>query len=86
MKIVAIYRENAEFSRQFEEFLLEVERKSGQKVEVRNPDRPENEFFLRAYDVVEYPTILAVTDDGRMIKMWRGRNLPLSGEVAHYAA
>ena len=50
-----------------------------------DPDSGRNEFFLQAYDVVEYPTILAITDEGRLLRQWRGKPLPLFDEVVYYA-
>ena len=85
MKIVAIYKEESDHAREMREYLDEFERRTGFTIEVRDPEVRENEFFLRAYDIVEYPTILAIEDDGRMLQMWRGRPLPLMDEVSYYA-
>jgi hypothetical protein len=49
-----------------------------------SPDEPEGESLCRAYDVVEYPTILAMNDDGKMLQMWRGRDLPRIDDVTYY--
>jgi hypothetical protein len=85
MKIIAIYKEESDHAREMREYLDEFERRTGFVIEVRDPEARENEFFLRAYDIVEYPTILAIEDDGRMLQMWRGRPLPLMDEVSYYA-
>ena len=37
------------------------------------------------YDVMQYPAILALTDDGQLVKEWEGQSLPLMNEVAYYA-
>lgn len=50
-----------------------------------DPEKAQNEFFLQAYDIVEYPTILALSDDGSLLHQWRGRPLPLIDEVANYS-
>lgn len=85
MRIVVIYKDYSDHGREVREYIKDFERQTGLKVEVMDPDSGENEFFLRAYDVVEYPTILAITDEGRLLQQWRGKPLPLFDEVAYYA-
>lgn len=84
MKIVAIYKDASDHAREMREYLGEFERRTGIEIEVRYPELAENQFFLQAYDIVEYPTILAIADDGRLLQMWRGRPLPLIDEVGYY--
>ena len=85
MRIVVVYRDASDHSREVREYIEDFERQTGLKVEVMDPDFGRNEFFLRAYDVVEYPTILVVTDEGYLLQQWRGKPLPLFDEVAYYA-
>ena len=47
-----------------------------------DPDR--NPGFCEAYDIVEYPTIIAIDHDGSIRAVWRGRNLPLLDDVTFY--
>ena len=49
-----------------------------------SPDEPEGESLCRAYDIVEYPTILAMDGQGKMLQMWRGRDLPRIDDVSYY--
>jgi len=37
------------------------------------------------YDVMQYPAILALSDDGQLLKEWEGEQLPLMNEVAYFA-
>jgi hypothetical protein len=37
------------------------------------------------YDVVQYPSIMVVRDDGGIVRAWQGDVLPLMNEVASYA-
>lgn len=84
MKIVAIYKEQSDHARQVREFLAEFERRVGVEIEVRDPEDWNNQFFLQAYDIVEYPTIIALSDGGSMLQMWRGKILPTIDEVSYY--
>ena len=82
MRVVCIYRDNQDYSRSVEEFLENVRRGTGYEIETMNPD--ENTNFCEAYDVVEYPTILALGERGEVRAAWRGKNLPLINEVLYY--
>ena len=85
MRIVVVYKDYSDHGREVREYIEDFESRTGLKIEVMDPDSGKNEFFLRAYDVVEYPTILAIKDEGRLLQQWRGKPLPLFDEVAYYA-
>lgn len=85
MRIVVVYKDASDHGREVREYVDDFKRQTGLKIEVMDPDSGRNEFFLQAYDIVEYPTTLAIADDGRLLQMWRGRPLPLFDEVAYYA-
>ena len=82
MRVICIYRDNQDYSRSVEEFLENFRRQTGREIETMNPD--ENTNFCEAYDVVEYPTILALGEQGDVRASWRGRNLPLVNDVLYY--
>ena len=82
MRVVCIYRDNEDYTRSVDEWLENLRRQTGKEVETMNPD--ENPGFCEAYDVVEYPTILAIGDRGDVRASWRGRNLPLMNDVLFY--
>lgn len=84
MRVVAIWREESDYARSMIEWLHDCERRLGVGPESFSPDEPEGEGLCRAHDIVEYPTILALDDDGRMVQMWRGRDLPRIDDVAYY--
>lgn len=83
MRVVCVWRRASDYGRMVEEWLTEFARRTGVEIESLDPDTPEGERVARAYDVVEYPTILAMDNDGSVLEMWRGQNLPTFDEV-HY--
>ncbi|MFC2754322.1 MAG: hypothetical protein ACFN24_00245 [Candidatus Nanogingivalis sp.] len=85
MRIVVVYKDASDHGREVREYVDDFEKQTGLEIEQKNPDDSRNQFFLQAYDIVEYPTILAIADDGRLLQMWHGRPLPLFDEVAYYA-
>ena len=82
MRVICIYKENEDYSRSVDEWLENFRRQTGRELEIMNPD--ENPGFCETYDVVEYPTILALGTNGEVRASWRGRTLPLINEVLYY--
>lgn len=86
MKVLVLYRPNSEHGRVVEEFIRDYQRNghSG-SIEALNIDTREGSASASLYDVMQYPTILVVRQDGAIIRSWEGETLPLQNEVAAYA-
>lgn len=84
MRLVVIYRTETDYARSVVEQLREFTRRTGRIVEEIDPDSDEGQNLCRTYDIVEYPTIIALTDNGTMLAMWRGLPLPTIDEMNSY--
>ena len=84
MRVVVVYKDQSDYSREVNDYLRDFERQTGHVLETLDPDTREGAGFCQAYDIVEYPTIIAVSDDGVMQNMWRGTPLPTISEVSYY--
>lgn len=84
MRLVCVWREGEDYSRMMEEWISELERRTGSEVESISPDGRDGVGFCQTYDIVEYPTILALNNDGAVLNMWRGRELPTFDEVSYW--
>lgn len=82
MRVICIYRDNQDYSRTVTEWLENFRRQTGREIETMDPDQ--NPAFCEAYDIVEYPTILALGEQGDVRASWRGKALPLIDEVNYY--
>lgn len=82
MRVICVYRENQDYSRSVIEWLENFRRQTSREIETLDPDEDPN--FCEAYDIVEYPTILALGNDGQVHALWRGQALPLINEVLYY--
>ena len=82
MKVICIYRDNQDYSRAVTEWLENFHRQTGRTIETMDPDL--NTKFCETYDIVEYPTIIALGNQGDVRAMWRGKDLPLIDEVNYY--
>jgi hypothetical protein len=86
MKVVILYRPESEQARAVETFMHDFKaRNAGIKVEVVDVDSRDGIAMASLYDVMQKPAILAMADDGSLLKYWIGEDLPLIDEVASYA-
>lgn len=88
MKVYVLYRPKSEHARSIEEFLHEFERRHTDKhrfLQVIDIDSRDGTATASLYDVMSYPAILALADDGRLLKSWVGTEVPpLMQEVSYY--
>lgn len=84
MRIVVVYQDNSEHARSVIDFLRDFQRQTGHTLEELDPNSREGTDFCRTYDIVEYPTVIALSASGEMQNMWRGIPLPTISEVSYY--
>jgi hypothetical protein len=86
MRVVILYRPNSEHARVIEEFVRDYQqRHESQHLELVNLDTREGSATAALYDIMQYPAILVLRNDGYVQKLWQGATLPLMDEVAAYA-
>lgn len=86
MKVVVVWRDNTEYARSVATFMDDFARQTGRVLEQLDPDTKDGESFCRAYDIVEYPSIVALSDDGHLQQLWKGATLPTISEVSYYVS
>lgn len=86
MRILAVYRTESDYARAMIDFLRDVKRQTGYEFEEISPDTREGAQLCRVYDIVEYPTLVAVDTSGTQQAIWRGLPLPTISEVGYYAS
>ena len=86
MKLVILYHPQSEFSRSVEEYAHDFERTRGKAIELVSLDTAGGSDMAKLYDIVQYPALLALRDDGQLLQKWEGARLPLMDEVAGYLA
>jgi hypothetical protein len=87
MKLIIMYRARSEHGREVETFIRDFkERYEVTRVEILDVDSREGVAMASLYDIVQYPAILATRNDGAVLRIWQGKDLPLMDEVAYYAS
>lgn len=84
MKAVVLYRSKSEHGTKVEQYAREFERRTSKKLDLQEIDTVEGDNLAKLYDVVQYPAIIATAEDGQLLKLWQGDQLPLIDEVAGY--
>jgi len=84
MRVTVVSKEGTDYARAVEEFLHDFEHQTGHALEVINPDTADGAMYCESYDIVEYPTLIATSDDGQVQNQWRGLPLPTISEVSFY--
>lgn len=85
MNVTVIYRSESEHGRSVDDFLRDFQQQTGKELTTASPDEREGESLCRTYDIVEYPTIIAISDNGQLQNSWRGLPLPTINEVSYYS-
>lgn len=85
MRTFVVYKEQSDHARAVVTFMDDFTRQTGRTIETVNPETPGGSQLCAAYDIVEYPSLVAVDDNGVLQNIWRGLPLPTISEVSYYA-
>lgn len=85
MKTYIVYKKESDHARLVTDFMRDFERQTGKILEVVDPETRDGVGFCTTYDVVEYPSIIAVDDNGVIQNIWRGTSFPTISELSYYA-
>ena len=84
MRVVVVYKEETDYARQVIDYLRDFEHQTGHALEVLDPESAAGVEFCRTYDIMELPTMIALSDEGQMQNTWVGLSLPTISEVSYY--
>lgn len=84
MKAVVLYHPSSDHARSVEEFAHDFQKvEAGRKIDLISVDTKDGAAMAALYDITQYPAVLALTNDGRLLNIWSDQ-LPLMNEVAAY--
>ncbi len=84
MPIVFVYPEMRDYTREVEEYINDYGKRVNKEIQTVDPESREGTDFCRVYDITEYPSVVALAQNGSVLKLWKGRPLPLMDEVSYY--
>jgi len=86
MNVFVLYQENSDHGRAVTEFARDFEHQTDRSVELLDMNTREGDEKAKLYDITSYPAVVAVKDDGQVLKVWNEPMLPRIQEVSYYAA
>lgn len=85
MKIVVLTKDGYDYSSAVDTFITDLQSEAGSvEVERLDPDTYDGESFARALDILEFPAVVAVDNNGTSTQQWLGMPLPPISEVSYY--
>lgn len=84
MKVIMLYHPQSAHARTVEQYAHDFERQRGEVIELVSLETKEGSTMASLYDIIEYPALLVLSNDGQLMKNWEGEQLPLMNEVAGY--
>ncbi|MFZ3009684.1 MAG: hypothetical protein WA030_01530 [Candidatus Microsaccharimonas sp.] len=84
MRVVVVFKDERDYTRQVTDYLRDFKIQTGHDLETMDPDSPDGISFCRTYDLMEFPSMVAISNDGVMQNTWSGLPLPTISEVSYY--
>lgn len=79
-----LYHPHSEHARVVEEFARDFSRQMAHDLELISLESRDGASIASLYDIVRYPAILALDNNGVILKKWEGPVMPLMNELAYY--
>ena len=84
MKIAVLYHSQSEQERKVLEFQHDYNRRTGRDISLMDLNTRDGWSLASLYDIVKYPAVLAMGNDGSLLQSWQGEQLPLMNDVMYY--
>lgn len=84
MRVVVLYRSRSEQERAVLEFEREYQHRTGRTITLQDTNTRDGAAMASLYDIMQFPCVLALANDGQVLQMWQGSHLPLINEVSYY--
>ncbi|MBR2864396.1 hypothetical protein IKG12_01890 [Candidatus Saccharibacteria bacterium] len=87
MRVVIVWNEQTDYAREVRDWMQDFSHDTGgtKEIESLDPETVAGEDFAKVYDIVQYPTIVALDNSGKVLQMWKGTPLPQIEQVAVWA-
>lgn len=84
MRTFVVYKVESDHARAVIDYMADFKRQTGKDLETIDPDTRDGAGLCRTYDIVEYPSVVSLDDNGVLQNMWRGLPLPTISEISYY--
>lgn len=85
MKALILYKPSSEHDTPVQGYVREFFRRTGKKLELVDVETREGISKAALYDVLQFPTLIAIRDDGEFIEKWPElERWPTMNELTYY--
>ena len=84
MRVVCVWKDNTDYAREVTDWMEEFRKETGRDVESLDPESIQGEIFVRARDILQFPAVVALSDDGAVLNEWKGTPMPQFDDVLYY--
>ncbi len=84
MKAMIFYRHHTDYERTVLDYLRDFQKQTSKQLPEVDVDTSDGAQLAELYDIVKYPTIIAVDNEGKLLQTWDGELLPRVSEVSYY--
>ena len=84
MRVVALYHPKSDHEGRVLDFVADFKRLKGKEVELISLETTQGAETAKLYDVTSYPAVLALANDGQLLRGWQGGTLPMMNELEYY--
>ena len=85
MTAMALYHPASEQAMAIETYAHEyASLQPGNKLELISLETPQGARLAELYGITEYPSLIVISNDGHLLRLWQGGDLPLMSELTGY--
>lgn len=85
MRLILLWNEETDYASEVREWLRDFNHIAGEgKIESLDPQAGDGERLAQVYDIVQYPAIMSLDNDGRLLQLWKGTPMPQIEQVAFW--
>lgn len=86
MKAIILYQPNTELETSIQEYVREFAQETARTIELIDSNTPSGVEIAKSYDILQFPALVAVKDDGSYIESWAERDKwPTISELSYYS-
>jgi len=82
--VTILYHPKSEQDRPVRELVFNYKRQTGKDLETISLETVEGADMAKLYGIVDYPALVARDNQGKLLKLWQGKALPLINEISFY--
>ena len=81
---MVLYHPKSEHEGKVLDYAADFKRLRGKELELMSLETTQGAETAKLYDVTSYPAVLALANDGQLLRGWQGGVMPMMNELEYY--